>query len=73
MSERVDYAIQALHRYKGAWASIAKHAGVSYAWVCTFGQGKIGNPTTRTLDRLVDTLRKADDGFITVKRANAKD
>ena len=51
MSEHPQVVLvrEQLNALKGNYHEIAKAAGLSYSWVCAFGQGKITNPTINSL------------------------
>jgi predicted transcriptional regulator len=50
-----------LNSLKGSYHDVAKASGLSYSWVCQFGQGKIKNPTVNSLHAVktaVETMQQ---------------
>lgn len=43
---------EALNARKGHWPEIAKATGISYSWLCKFGQGQYRNPAISYVERL---------------------
>ena len=53
-------------RHTGKWAKIAELSGVPYNTVARISQGRIGNPSVRTVEKLYEAMDrlepKATDG-----------
>lgn len=60
MNESYINEIRWRMRQRPSLTQVAREAGLTYSWVCKFADGRINNPTVRTVTRLLHYLDTAE-------------
>jgi predicted transcriptional regulator len=58
--ETLDHLRDSMQRHKGDWVSLAREAGVSYAWVTKFMAGDIPDPRVSTVCKLTEAIAQRE-------------
>lgn len=61
MNESIVDETRARLRKRGQLAKVAHETGLTYSWLTKFSDGRISNPTVRTLIQLIHYLDGADN------------
>ena len=54
----VDTAIDYLQESKGSWPEICRVTKLQYSWLSKLAQGRIQNPGTRKIEKLLEYSRR---------------